>query len=353
MIQPKENRIVYILGAGFSAPLGLPVMGNFISRSKDIYFQNKVRYKSFQGVYDTIAQLSVIKNTFHADLYNIEEILSLLEMEAFMKGGNLDRKFVDFLADVIETLQPRIEKIDGRMHSANWHDFIFSKNPLWRPYLEMMASMLGLVMSKATRDENQLIWNKVPTGDKYAIVTLNYDTVIESSFAHVVDSYPLAEPQKLSKGDYDATWTSMQVAKLHGCVVQKNIIPPTWRKGSKEVVDAWKLAYQLVRDANQIRIIGYSLPLSDSYIRYLLKAAVQSSPDLKRIDVLLHDPDSSVEERYRKFVDFNNFRFANAKLEALFAQMSQGLHKYYERGIPDKMPFNTLESAHESVFHGK
>ena len=31
------DRGVYIVGAGFSAPLGLPVMSNFLMKSKDMY----------------------------------------------------------------------------------------------------------------------------------------------------------------------------------------------------------------------------------------------------------------------------------------------------------------------------
>jgi len=31
------DKVVYFLGAGFSAPLGLPVTSNFIVKSKDMY----------------------------------------------------------------------------------------------------------------------------------------------------------------------------------------------------------------------------------------------------------------------------------------------------------------------------
>ena len=33
------ERVVYLLGAGFSAPLGLPVMSNFLEKSKYMYFE--------------------------------------------------------------------------------------------------------------------------------------------------------------------------------------------------------------------------------------------------------------------------------------------------------------------------
>ena len=64
MIQPAESRILYVFGAGFSAPLGLPVMSNFLSRSKDLYFRDRERFAGFQKVYDAIAELSGIKTRF-------------------------------------------------------------------------------------------------------------------------------------------------------------------------------------------------------------------------------------------------------------------------------------------------
>jgi hypothetical protein len=34
------KNVVYVLGAGFSAYAGLPVMSNFIEKAKDIYFSD-------------------------------------------------------------------------------------------------------------------------------------------------------------------------------------------------------------------------------------------------------------------------------------------------------------------------
>jgi len=69
-----KNRIVYILGAGFSAPLGLPVMSNFLELSKDIYFStedNSNEFLHFKKVFDTIRSMNVAKSYFNSDLSNI------------------------------------------------------------------------------------------------------------------------------------------------------------------------------------------------------------------------------------------------------------------------------------------
>ena len=74
------ERVVYLLGAGFSAPLGLPVMSNFLMKSKDMYSEDPDRYSHFKKVFDRIREMSVCKNYYKADLFNIEEVLSILEI---------------------------------------------------------------------------------------------------------------------------------------------------------------------------------------------------------------------------------------------------------------------------------
>jgi NAD-dependent SIR2 family protein deacetylase len=70
------EHVVCILGAGFSAPLGLPVIRNFLLRAKDLYFSNSTQYGYFSDVFKRIDDLARLKNVFTADLLNIEEILS-------------------------------------------------------------------------------------------------------------------------------------------------------------------------------------------------------------------------------------------------------------------------------------
>jgi len=48
-----EN-VFYILGAGFSAPLSLPVMSNFLMKSKDMYFSDPERLQHFQEIFNII-----------------------------------------------------------------------------------------------------------------------------------------------------------------------------------------------------------------------------------------------------------------------------------------------------------
>jgi hypothetical protein len=114
------DKVVYLLGAGFSAPLGLPVMSNFLAKSKDMYFSYRDRFEYFPKVFDTIREMSVSKNYYDADLFNIEEILSILEMRELVEGGRLKRSFVRYIIDVIEHSTPPVQDRRRDLRSR-WH----------------------------------------------------------------------------------------------------------------------------------------------------------------------------------------------------------------------------------------
>ena len=104
------QKIVYILGAGFSRPLGLPVMSDFIDMAKDIYFSDLTTFAHFAPVLEQIVNLAYIKNFFDADLENIEEILSVLEMSSTFQNEETNREqFNRLIIDVINYHTPILE----------------------------------------------------------------------------------------------------------------------------------------------------------------------------------------------------------------------------------------------------
>ena len=141
-------------------------------------------------------------------------------------------------------------------------------------------------------------------------------------------------------------------AKLHGSIDTNSIIPPTWNKGvnKQEILSAWQLAYNSLIDANHLRIIGYSLPTTDTYIKYLLKSAVMKAQHLKSIDIICLDSDGSVKERYENFITFKYYRFANRNV---IDYLQTNYKKYEKMGIKDpvtELPLDRLEDAHEEFF---
>jgi hypothetical protein len=147
----------------------------------------------------------------------------------------------------------------------------------------------------------------------YSVITLNYDRVLES-----VEDYMRTAYVDFGSGGFHRPCASEApeghtlLAKLHGDLSPDEIVPPTWAKGKHEHIKPdWEAAHSALSRANYIRILGYSLPQTDSYVRFLLKSAIAPDTHLKRVDVVCRDKSGTVHERYREFVDPQRLRFVS------------------------------------------
>jgi hypothetical protein len=337
-----EN-VVYILGAGFSAHLGLPVMNNFLIKSKDMYFECPSKYKYFANVFETIKDLSITKNFYETDLFNIEEILSIIEMNSHLKGQKIKEHFLRYIKDVIDYYTPALEPYGVNL-PGNWEDFIFGKSAKWKLYGHFIGSMLNIGIKEIIDNDygrNRRYYICEPLQDnnfKYSIITLNYDVIPESIIAFLSDNYSNRNIE-------------IDIAKLHGCIRAGNIVPPTWNKGgNKGIVPAWKKAHEVLSEANYIRVIGYSLPTSDSYVKYLLKSAAIDSKHLKSFDVLCSDSDGSVKKRYDQFINFKYFRFKNTTAETYLGAIHQAFKDAYQGARIKSVTLRFPEQVHATIF---
>jgi hypothetical protein len=317
------DRVVYIIGAGFSAPLGVPVMGNFLFKSKDLYFNEPEKYPHFNQVFETINKLSVTKNYYDCDLFNIEEILSIIEMNEFLEGKKLKIDFINYIRDVVSSYTPEYGAIDKNL-PGNWEDFLFGRDQPFALYGYFVASLMGLkfIRKESNRIETNRTYDFVAEKNikaEYSVLSLNYDMVLENVASAINEQYISVNEIEFNKSSYDSTWASTHLAKLHGCLSNDEIVPPTWAKGTHDsIVPTWKNAFKLLNDANHIRFIGYSLPVADSYLKYLLKAAVIDAPHLKSLDVICMDGDGSTKSRYDEFFEFSNYRFKDGSVTDYF-----------------------------------
>lgn len=353
------EKVTYILGAGFSAPLGLPVMSNFLFKSKDMFYDKPETYPHFKEVFNSIEKLSISKNYYSSDLFNIEEILSLTEMIDFVDGKKLSKAFTQYISDVISFYTPEMKPYKGGEMPGNWQDFIFGDGHIMNKYGYFVGNLLRLNFiqrQKATalpgadsREFVAAVDNTATT--RYAVLTLNYDLVLENVSAFVNKNFVVEGDVTFQKGEYDPKWERCQIAKLHGCLDGGVIVPPTWAKGTHpQVVPAWKTAYQVLRDSNHIRFIGYSLPVSDSYIKYLLKSAVVDCKHLKSLDVICLDPGGSVRSRFDDFLEFNYYRFKEATISDYIENLVKTTRDMRRNNFDNNSPItmDSLEKVHAS-----
>lgn len=349
------EKVVYILGAGFSAPLNIPVMDNFLMKAKDIYFENPSKYSHFKTIFEIIRNMSFSKNYYNCDLSNIEEILSILEMQERFGDETLKKSFVTFIADVIKHFTPSMEIKPLDSLDLFWCNiFPGRKENLYASFLGSLFNLnINITYYKSGRRNFRILKDDKLNFD-YSIITLNYDMVLEI----LCDLYnKLSEGKSISfKNSISSKENNNMIylAKLHGSIEHENFVPPTWNKTIDQNIEKdWKLAFYLLKNANHIRILGYSLPETDTYIKYLLKASVVSAEHLKSIDVIcLDDEKNSVKSRYDTFIEKRYYRFANKNIMNYFGLIADSFNNFM---LPKEgtsiLKLDQLEKAHKQFFN--
>ena len=146
--------------------------------------------------------------------------------------------------------------------------------------------------------------------------------------------------------NFDADLT-IPLAKLHGSV-DKTIVPPTWNKKLDGTIEEeWKKAAQWLKEATEIRVLGYSMPITDINIKHLFTSAMVDSDNLQQIDVLCLDPGGTVSERYRNMFTFPRYSFYPIDLDQYLSSFID------RRGAGDQYGYNTqlfqIEDKHKTL----
>jgi hypothetical protein len=350
------KNIVYILGAGFSKPLGLPLMNDFWQKSKDMIQTDSEKYGYFKTVHDKINQLDSTYKYFDYDSHNLEDVLSVLEVsETIGEGSNLDL-FKKYIVDVIRYNTPEmIRPVLTGFIEQNWRNLLFGDEK-WQWYGYFVSSLQGLIFElKEKKDAlNRNVTSvEVRTNENrsvhYDVITLNYDLVLESICTYIRTYY---KSQGVNVHFYDGVGPADSMlgrpflVKIHGSVEGGKIIPMTYNKGlhMADLPPLWKVAYDVLMKAHEIRFIGYSLPQTDAYIKYLLKASIAKANELERIDVICRDSKGEVKKRYDEFIQFDNYEFTKESTENYLG------YNYQLRdlgGGKSVLKFDRLETAHK------
>jgi hypothetical protein len=340
---PSMRRIVYLLGAGFSAPLGLPVISNFYWKAKDLYDGDPIKFNHFAKSFNLMESFHRVKMFMKADLENIEEILSILEMKDMLSSEPNRESFSKFISDVIIAYTPAIQPPVPSPQFSN----LFGPEHLSASYCIFVSQLFGICKGRFNEQPRALERGK--TSADYSVISLNYDCVLEAACEYINRHYHLDPPLLFLDPTSDkaaaASSQGVMLAKLHGSV-RTEIVPPTWNKKIHEkILPAWQAAFRLVAEANEIRFIGYSLPETDSYFRYFLKAAISQSFNLQRVDVLCS---GNVHNRYQELFEANRLQFNTGKTEHYLTNLVSNIDQQYRES--EEIRPNTIEQVHQQIF---
>lgn len=312
------EKTTYIIGAGFSRYANLPLMNDFYFHSKDVYSKltEESDKKSFQKVFKYFDDFSKVKHTMDADFYNIEELLSIIEMDSFVNGNKrIYKDYLNYLKKVIELSTPTKETPEG--------DYEIEQNINTEIYSKFLMSVYGIKLTDLRSGDNY--FDRDPHNDN-GIISLNYDLILEKSLRRLNknNSYHLGNDYKSYDFEYGIndeyvqyTYTNkprykkLKLAKIHGSInfTYNNlplIVPPTWNKTSnKQMQSVWKFSHSILSQSNKIVFIGYSLPETDLYVKYLLICGIKDCYNLNKIIVVCPDEQNIIQNRYEKFFDIN------------------------------------------------
>jgi hypothetical protein len=82
------------------------------------------------------------------------------------------------------------------------------------------------------------------------------------------------------------------------------MVPPSWNKTQYhlQISNIWKIAAQELGKAESIFVIGYSLPESDIFFRYLFALGATSDTRIDKFWIFNPDKENTVEPRFDKIV---------------------------------------------------
>lgn len=325
----RNDHNVYILGAGFSHDVGLPLLADFLTRMRDSHpwLEKEGRTLEADAVKEVLEfRLSAASAAYWTtlDLENIEELFSLASAGPGKLGGKIQLAIaatLDFVQATATTSQ-----LTGNLHLENlpcasqfqWlipagehtehtHDFVVSR------YVHHAGMLLGIFNSGAVEGRN-------------TFVTFNYDTVLEDALS--VLKIPFCYGFKRKKVNYDhsakaSKAANVNVLKLHGSVnwarqrpkrswsftvfgnysdvrsvsLTPELLPPTWKKVfSEHLLEVWESAIDNLKTATRIVVIGFSLPPTDLHFKYLLAAGLQENVSLREI-VFVNPAADEIKER--------------------------------------------------------
>jgi hypothetical protein len=106
------------------------------------------------------------------------------------------------------------------------------------------------------------------------------------------------------------------------------IVPPTWSKAEhhRRLASVWRLAADRMAEAENIVVVGYSLPPTDEFFRYLFALGTMSATRLRRVAVFDANPSDAMNERYLKLVGpmaATRFSFKARKFEQIAGFLRQ------------------------------
>lgn len=352
---------VFILGAGASSEAGAPVMNNFMQTARNLAKSGEIAPGDLNIVSRGIEELQKAQSNAKLNLKNLEDVFGAFEMAKLIgRLGSMNPEEVSQLTDALVEL---ITQTLG--HSLRFPIDPDEEHPARMvkpspPY----AAFAKFIYSRNLRYDG--------TGVRpFSIITFNYDPCIDDALTYNNLPYDYCLGSKFEKAELNLlklhgslNWVCCpqcnnkvtywkveeQIAKTHYSVDELEdrgsktvklmqflaghrnfvcghsgnskpfIVPPTYSKGNahSEIASVWAAAASELREAENVFVIGFSLPETDHFFQHFYALGATGNLSLNRFWV--YDINPMVAGRFKEILgqnaldafDFHEMSFSKA-----------------------------------------
>lgn len=314
---------VYIIGAGYSAAAGLPLLTNFLQKMciyRTSLNDDSEYAKAIDNVLSYRRDCASASDKIKLDLDNIETLLSLA---AASPEVDIQHDIAIAIGATIDHYQKLFNKIPVGSRCLRTKNEVDSPNPIRQDFYQYSAAIMSGDEGKLQQRENI----------KNTIISFNYDMLIEDAlasqgycFTYGFDGHDPIPDSHCNMQGGELPERACYLLKLHGSInwseggiestdrdvkryiftsfdelMEKSqdriplILPPWWKKDPIGIFGKiWETAVERLRTATRIIFLGYSCPATDQYVKYLLAAGLQNNISLARVDTV--NPDIQVQD---------------------------------------------------------
>jgi NAD-dependent SIR2 family protein deacetylase len=367
-----SNRNVFILGAGFSRDAGAPLIHDFLDVSREFFDDpnsglDEWERSQFRAVFEFKKQIAQAREKVRIDLDNIEQLFGMVEMSHRLGSISADTRDATVYL-IAKTLQlAATQRNRGWIRFGLNREFPASSIP-FAQFVEPEAGGDRVYGVDMYRHFALLLAGKYDDPRKAearsnTVITFNYDLVLDSALraVGVPPLYGLSDSKAEEPETPDDSTSGVPVLKLHGstnwaiCDECKKVkvlegkvtespaafrtgrchscqrgkmrlllVPPSWDKSehSKPMRPVWRKAVDALKTATRICVIGYSMPETDAFFKFLLTLGLAENHHLYRfilVDKVRQDPLAELSPPEAKRADDVDVRYREM-LEDIFVE---------------------------------
>lgn len=330
---------VFILGAGASKDAGAPLMSEFIDSAEDLYRHGKFGNDSpkIGKVFEALVELQRVHAKSDLDLDNIETLFGALEMARITgKLGAYSTKEIEEIREgliklIVGTLERMVRFTDNFRVGGSYQHFVTLLSESAYSNSAIITFNYDIALDQALYIGDRIFdYNLSPTtGGKIDYLKLHGS--INWGFAkggagkivpYDIEEFIARSTFPPSRDGHIYLNIGSRISQVAtGVDPLPVIVPPTWNKSEYHqgsLRNVWSKTASALSLAANIYVVGYSLPSSDLFFRYLFALGTMSERRLRRFWVF--DPDPEVGNRFsgllgaeaKKRFDYKQMNFERA-----------------------------------------